>query len=80
LRSNIAAFKYDYRNLQVTLIGSGSSVTLNAAAAKIKGIDGDFEFRPVRHLTISGNARLGRARGARSSMGSEPPGRPVPPS
>ncbi len=58
LRLNLSAFKYDYSNLQVTIIGIGTSTTINAAAAKIKGIDFDFEAAPIRHLTISGGASI----------------------
>lgn len=58
LRLNLAAFKYDYKNLQVTVIGVGTSSTVNAAAAKIKGIDVDFEARPFQNLTVSGGISI----------------------
>lgn len=58
LRLNIAAFRYDYSNLQEQIYQSGGLATVNAAAALIKGIDMDFELRPVRSLMISGGVAL----------------------
>ena len=52
LRINAAAFKYDYSDLQVTVVGTATSVTLNAASADIKGVDVDVEFVPLRGLTL----------------------------
>lgn len=54
LRFNIAAFQYDYSNLQQQVYESGGLATINAAAARIRGIDIDFEARPIRSITISG--------------------------
>lgn len=58
LRLNVAAFTYDYTDLQVPILGIGTTTTINAAAARIKGLDFDFEARPVRNLTISGGASI----------------------
>ncbi|AEG51521.1 TonB-dependent receptor [Sphingobium chlorophenolicum L-1] len=54
LRLNISGFYYDYRNLQLSVHESGGLATRNAAAARVKGIDVDFEGRPTARLTISG--------------------------
>ena len=54
LRLNVAGFLYDYTNMQVTVIGLGTSTTVNAASARIKGFDLDFEAVPVRNLTLTG--------------------------
>ncbi|WP_313805603.1 TonB-dependent receptor [Sphingobium sp.] len=53
LRVNIAAFLYDYSNLQQQIYSPGGIVSLNAASARIKGIDLDIVARPVRELTLS---------------------------
>jgi iron complex outermembrane receptor protein len=54
LRLNAAAFYYSYTNIQIQEILAGSQLTLNAAAAHIKGADADFEFRPIRNLSFQG--------------------------
>ncbi|VWX50204.1 TonB-dependent receptor [Novosphingobium sp. 9U] len=61
LRLNAAAFYYDYSNIQVQVIPAGATSagvvqTTNAASAKIKGIETDFEWRPIGGLSISGGA------------------------
>jgi len=53
LRVNLAAFLYNYQNLQQQIYQSGSLYTVNAAAARIKGIDFDIEARPIRDLVIA---------------------------
>jgi len=58
VRLNIAGFYYNYKNVQVTstVNQNGTVVTVinNAAAAHLKGIDADFEVRPVSNLSITG--------------------------
>ena len=56
LRVNIAAFLYDYSNLQQQVYRFGGISTVNAASARIKGIDLDIVARPVRELTLSVSA------------------------
>lgn len=56
LQFNVAAFLYDYTNLQQQIYLFGNLFTLNAAEARIKGIDVDITARPVRDLTISVSA------------------------
>lgn len=50
LRVNTAAFIYDYSDLQVNSLDNSSGIAVirvtNAAAAKVKGVEGDFVFRP----------------------------------
>ena len=55
LRINIAAFRYDYSNLQQQLYDTtiGAIFTVNAASARIKGIDLDITARPVKALSLS---------------------------
>jgi len=57
LRLNLAAFYYNYRDIQVTAYGAnGASITRNAAAAHIYGLDGDLSIRVSRafDVTLSG--------------------------
>lgn len=57
LRLNASYFYYDYQNIQVQVVGAtgaGIISTTNAAAATIKGLDVDFQFLPIDHLTFSG--------------------------
>lgn len=57
LRVNLAAFVYDYSNLQQQIYSPGGIISINAASARIKGVDLDIVARPARALTfsISGN-------------------------
>jgi iron complex outermembrane receptor protein len=56
LRANIAAFYYDYTNLQVNETRGFSEQTLNAASAKIKGVEAEITALPTTHLRVSLNA------------------------
>lgn len=56
LRLNVAAFHYDYKNLQVTVLGPASSLTVNAASARIKGLDLDATFAPTSRLQFTAAA------------------------
>jgi iron complex outermembrane receptor protein len=52
LQVNVSAFHYDYKNLQVTTIVNGLPVVVNAAAAKIKGLDVDLTAVVTEHLRL----------------------------
>lgn len=54
VRLNLAAFDYDYQDIQVTVPQGPLLVILNAASARIRGVDADFQVIPVRNLTFSG--------------------------
>ncbi len=54
LRLNIAAFYYDYQDMQLRQIQNGVLLLSNAASSTIKGLDVDFEARPLHGLTIGG--------------------------
>lgn len=56
VRLNIAGFYYDYKNIQVSVNPRGTIVTLNAAAATVKGIDADFEIALAPGLRLTGGA------------------------
>src|SRR3546814_16788244 len=49
---NASAFYYDYNNLQLSASLLGSFVTINAAKARIKGIEVDARLTPVSNLTF----------------------------
>mgnify|MGYP003382080729 CR=1 FL=1 len=55
VRFNSAVFLYDYKDIQVSAINAATAslITVNAASARIKGIDLDLDVVPVQGLTIS---------------------------
>lgn len=54
VRLNLAAFYYDYRDLQVTIVpGGGTQIFTNAAAARNYGLDGNLDFAVTDYLTLS---------------------------
>jgi iron complex outermembrane receptor protein len=58
LRFNVAAFLYEYRNIQVTIPQLGSIVTRNAARARIKGLEATLQGRPTRNLNLDASVAL----------------------
>ncbi len=64
-RANLTAYTYKYKNLQVATFDpiSLSQRLINAAAAKIKGIEGDFTWRtPLDGFEIRGSFNYNKAR------------------
>jgi iron complex outermembrane receptor protein len=56
LRTNLAAFYYDYQDLQVqSVVGIGVNAISNAATARNQGVELEFTVRPVPQFTLSGN-------------------------
>jgi iron complex outermembrane receptor protein len=55
LRVNLAAFHYDYSNLQVNIVDGVSLVTRNAATARIDGIEAEISALPVDGLRLGLN-------------------------
>lgn len=53
IRLNVAAFYYDYKDIQVSANPAGTIVTLNAASAKIKGVEADAQFVVTPALRVS---------------------------
>jgi iron complex outermembrane recepter protein len=51
---NGAAYYYNYKDMQVSRIEAGSLVTVNAAAARIKGAEVDFLANATSHLQFRG--------------------------
>ncbi len=58
LRLDAAAFYYDYTNLQVAKFTGSQTTYYNGAAARVYGLDTDFEIRPITNLTVSGGFTL----------------------
>lgn len=58
LRFNVAAFQYEYKNIQVTIPQLGTIVTRNAARARIKGIEATLQGRPTSDLNLDANISL----------------------
>lgn len=56
LRFNVAAFDYDYTNLQVVAYAPPAYIQQNAASARIKGAETDLGWTPLHGLTLSGGA------------------------
>ena len=52
VRVNLAAYHYDYSNLQVTSLQNGASITVNAATARIRGVDVDLNYVPNRSINL----------------------------
>lgn len=58
LRFNVAAYKYDYKNLQVSRIidlggGAAASLITNAASSDIKGVEVELLARPSENIDFS---------------------------
>ena len=62
LTYNLAGFRYDYRNLQISTVSDGRPITVNAAAARIKGIEWAVNARPIRNLSFGINGQYLDAR------------------
>lgn len=56
LRTNVAVFNYDYKQLQVNIVEPPASlVTRNAASARIRGIEAEITALPVDDLRLKLN-------------------------
>lgn len=53
LRVNMSVFRYDYSNLQQQIYDQGVVKTINAASARIQGLEFEIVARPVSGLTLS---------------------------
>jgi iron complex outermembrane receptor protein len=58
LTFNIAAYYYDYKNLQVARFTGTQIILQNAASARIKGIDADVTWVATPRLTLSAGGSL----------------------
>ena len=55
---NWSAFYYDYKDLQVTIFNQTAATTINAAAARIYGLDVDISAQVNEHLRLNLGAEL----------------------
>lgn len=62
LRFNVAGFYYLYDDIQLTSLIQANQQLLNAAKAKVYGIDVDFNAVPVENLNIRGGGQWLHAR------------------
>ncbi len=58
VRLNVAAFYYNYSNIQVGRYQNGQIGYYNGASAEIYGLDADLEAHPARGLTITAGLSL----------------------
>lgn len=58
----VAGFYYDYKDLQVSLYQSGQALIVNAAAAKVYGLDAQARFNVSDALSINMGANIINAR------------------
>jgi iron complex outermembrane receptor protein len=62
LSAELAAFYYDYKNLQVSLYRAGTAEVVNAAQSEIYGLDGQLQYRVNDNLDIQLGAAWTHAR------------------
>lgn len=62
LRLNLAAFYYDYSDLQLSKVDGQTVALTNAASAEIYGIEGEVDFTPVDRLKLNASASWLHAR------------------
>jgi iron complex outermembrane receptor protein len=55
LQVNLAAFWYDYTDLQVSRVVGNTTLTENAASARIRGVEAEISARPMERNTFSVN-------------------------
>lgn len=56
VRLNIAAYDYEYKNIQVSIVPGGAGATqifTNAASARSRGFDANLDFVATEYLTLS---------------------------
>jgi iron complex outermembrane receptor protein len=63
---NVSAFDYAYKDLQLTSLvsipgGAAIGVTVNAASAKVRGLEIEFNAKPTAKFTVFGNASFLKA-------------------
>ncbi|MBI2260595.1 MAG: TonB-dependent receptor [Caulobacterales bacterium] len=58
LRTNLSAFYYDYSDLQVTKVVNNVITTVNAAAAMIRGVEGEINWLATDNLRFDASFSL----------------------
>jgi iron complex outermembrane receptor protein len=62
VRLNVAAYYYDYTNVQVSRFANGTQTIANGAAAELYGLDVDLEAQVTPELRVSGGLALEHAK------------------
>jgi iron complex outermembrane recepter protein len=61
--NQVAAFYYDYKNLQVSeFLGAAQAYIVNAASSKIYGLEDELHWQVVEHVEVNGGASWTHAR------------------
>jgi iron complex outermembrane receptor protein len=55
VRLNLAAFHYNWKNIQLTQTVAFGSILFNAARATVNGAEAEIELRPIENLSLTGN-------------------------
>ena len=58
VRANAAAFWYNYTNIQIEVPITGGTTTVNGPKARIKGLEGEVDAKPIEPLTLSAGVTL----------------------
>jgi iron complex outermembrane recepter protein len=58
VRVNAAAFWYNYTNIQIEVPVTGGTTTVNGPKARIKGLEGQIDAKPIEPLTLSAGVTL----------------------
>lgn len=58
VRFNLAAFYYDYKDIQLQKTVAVGNLILNAANAKVKGVEAEIEAAVTSHLTLRAGASV----------------------
>jgi len=58
VRINGAAFWYNYSNIQIEVPIQGGTTTVNGPKARIKGLEGQIDAKPIEPLTLSAGVTL----------------------
>ena len=59
ISNDVAAFFYNYKNLQVSeFLGNAQAYIVNAAQSRIYGLDDDFHFNLNEHFQVIAGVRL----------------------
>lgn len=58
VRVNASAFWYNYTNIQIEVPIAGGTTTVNGPKARIKGLEGEVDAKPIEPLTLSAGLTL----------------------
>lgn len=74
LRTNISLFHYDYKDLQVSIVNGTVVTIVNAATARVQGIEAEIEALPFDHFRLQATGALldGKYRSFRTADPSRP--------